>query len=117
MDYEYNPNIPIYIQIMDIIKLKVLSEEWKEGDRVPSVRDLSIEFSVNPNTMQRALSELEREGLVYSERTAGRFITTDKGKINETREAMARHTIESFLKQMQKVGFTTEQIITKIKEV
>ena len=112
---EYIPNMPIYIQIMDMIKLKVLSGEWKEGDRVPSVRDLSVEFLVNPNTMQRALGELERIGLLYSERTAGRFITSDKNKINEIRKEKAEQSTKGFLEQMRKIGFSNAEIIKMIE--
>lgn len=112
---DYTPNIPIYIQIMDIIKLKILSEEWKMGDRVPSVRDLSVDFLVNPNTMQRALGELERIGLLYSERTSGRFITNDQEKINEIRKEKAEQSISEFLEKMQKLGFSNEQIIKMIE--
>ena len=75
---DYTPGIPIYLQIIEKIKAKIISGEWRAGDRVPPVRELSLSFGVNPNTMQRSLSELEREGLLYSERTAGRFVTADE---------------------------------------
>ena len=74
-DNRYDENVPIYLQIMDRMKRRILTGDWQPGDRIPAVRDLAMAYGVNPNTMQRALSELEREGLLFSERTTGRFIT------------------------------------------
>ena len=84
---DYNTYTPIYLQIMQNIKHAIVSGNWPPGGRVPPVRDLAASYQVNPNTMQRALTELEREGLVYSERTAGRFVTGDTGRIAGLRRA------------------------------
>ena len=106
LDNQYDPGIPIYTQIMRRIQRRILTGEWGPGARVPAVRDLAVEFGVNPNTMQRALAELEREGLLFSERTSGRFITRDAALIEETRRQMAEEAIEAFLKEMKELGYT-----------
>lgn len=112
---QYDSNIPIYLQIMEKIKRRIVSGEWKAGERVPAVRELALEFGVNPNTMQRALSELEREGLLFSERTAGRFITSDDSLIGETREHMAQEMIRRFLTQIGQLGYSEEEVRRKLE--
>ena len=106
----YDPGIPIYLQIIRKIKLRIVRGEWPPGDRVPGVRELAAVFEVNPNTMQRALSELERDGLLYSERTAGRFVTRDAGEIERTRSRMAREIAAVFLEQMETMGYGRQEI-------
>lgn len=113
---DYNPNVPIYLQIMNKIKSNIVSGQWKEGDRVPSVRELSAVFGVNPNTMQRALTELEREELLFSERTAGRFVTKDSARISQVREEYGREIIGRFLEQLTALGYTREQIAQLVME-
>ena len=81
MDKKLEDNMPIYVQIMNRVREAIAAGELRPGDRVPSVREMAQQFEVNPNTMQRALNELEREGLLESERTAGRFVTEDKALI------------------------------------
>ncbi|HJD23337.1 MAG TPA: GntR family transcriptional regulator [Firmicutes bacterium] len=106
----YENSRPIYLQIMDRIRRRIAAGEWRAGERVPPVRDLALEFGVNPNTMQRSLSELEREGLLYSERTAGRYITADTALIGRVREEMARRETEAFLRRMAGLGCTRGEI-------
>ena len=77
MQWNFDGNAPIYTQLVDQIKLGIVSGEWIPGQRVPAVRELAVEAGVNPNTMQRALQELERQGLMFSQRTSGRFVTED----------------------------------------
>lgn len=86
-DNQFDSGAPIYTQIMNKIKLRILSGQWAAGERIPAVRELAVEFGVNPNTMQRSLSELERDGLLFSERTTGRYITRDAALIERTRPA------------------------------
>ena len=83
MPWELDNDRPIYLQLMERIQQDIVSGIYKPGDRLPSVRDLAVEAAVNPNTMQKALSELERSGLVYSQRTSGRFITEDTRLLDE----------------------------------
>lgn len=109
-DNQYDPGVPIYTQIITKIKLRILTGEWKPGDRVPAVRELAMEFGVNPNTMQRSLAELERDGLLFSERTAGRFITQDVALIDDARRQMARQAISAFIRQMEQMGYARRDI-------
>lgn len=113
---QYDPGKPIYLQIIQHIREKIASGEWQPGDRVPPVRDLALEFGVNPNTMQRSLSELERDGLVYSERTSGRFITKDSALINKVREDMALEFVVSYISDMTLIGYTPEEIRGRLEE-
>lgn len=100
---------PVFIQIMEKLKLDIVTGIYLPGDKLPSVRDLAGEAAVNPNTMQRAFSELEREGLVYTQRTNGRFITEDTTMINQLKEQMALDAISGFLQSMRQLGFSAEE--------
>jgi len=110
MANDYSANTPIYLQIINDIKLKIVSGEWKTGQRIMPVRELAMRFTVNPNTMQRALSELEREGLIYTERTTGKFVTTDEDLVSKVRDMLAAEYLEDFFSNMLKLGYTTEHI-------
>ena len=110
MAWTLDDSRPIYLQIMDFIKTKIIAGFYKPGEKLPSVRDLAMEASVNPNTMPKALIELERDGLVYTQRTSGRFITEDTGKLSEIRGQMARTQVVCFIRNMEELGFTKEQI-------
>ncbi len=119
MPWNLDSDRPIFIQIIEKIQMDIISGFYKPGDKLPSVRELAQEASVNPNTMQKALSELERTGLVYSQRTSGRFITEDTTMIDELKAKLARELITQFLENMQKLGFQKEEtlsLLTKIME-
>lgn len=111
MSNDFSANTPIYMQIMDEIKLKIVSGSWEPGQRLPSVRELAVEFSVNPNTMQRALSELERDGLLYTERTSGRYVSQDQKKISQARDEMADEYTTNYYELMTKLGYKKEDIV------
>lgn len=117
MKKDFDNNLPIYIQIIDEIKIMIASGNLKAGDKLSSVRDMAQEFGVNPNTMQRAFSELERENLVFAERTSGRFITNDGGVIVELRNTLAEKELEKFMEYMKKIGCTEDEVIEKIKNM
>ena len=117
MTWEFKDNRPIYTQLVEQITLKIVSGEYKIGEKLPSVRDLASEATVNPNTMQKALAELERRGLVYSVRTSGRFITQDCNIIKDTQKTLAKDEIKEFLEKMQKIGFDKNRLLTTLKEV
>ena len=110
MDTLLNESLPIYMQIMDHIRAAIVSGELKAGEKIATVRELAEAFGVNPNTMQRALSELEREGLLMSERTAGRFVTKDTAIIEAVRREAAEQVVKEFLQKMQNMGFSRDQI-------
>ncbi|NCB41466.1 MAG: GntR family transcriptional regulator [Clostridia bacterium] len=106
---QYASSTPIYLQLVDQFKHRIIAGELKAGSKLESVRDLAVSFEVNPNTMQRALSELERNNLVYAERTSGRFITQDKELIVKMREEVAQEIIETFIQQMESIGFSNKE--------
>ncbi len=93
---QFESNVPIYLQLVNTFKHKIVSGDLKDGSKLESVRDLALTYEVNPNTMQRALAELERDGLVFTERTSGRFITKDRELIIKMREAVATEIIKQF---------------------
>ena len=113
--YEFNTTEPIYIQMIDIFKQKIVSGEWQRGSRTPTVRDLAIEYGINPNTVQRSLSELEREGLMYCERTSGRYITSDESLIKKEKERIAQKEVDGFMKRMSAVGCSKDEIIDFVR--
>lgn len=114
MAWDFKDDRPIYTQLLEQIQKRIITGTYKSGDRLPSVRDLASEAAVNPNTMQRALTELERMGLVYSNRTSGRMITDDKEKIIEIKESIAKDTVRQFLGNMQSLGYESDEILTFI---
>ncbi|MBC5713317.1 GntR family transcriptional regulator [Roseburia sp. BX1005] len=116
MPWNLTSDRPIFMQIIEIIQLEIISGKYRPGDKLPSVRDLASEAAVNPNTMQKALSELERSGLVYSQRTSGRFITEDVKMIEELKSSLAKEKIHEFLENMQKLGFQKEETIRLMTE-
>ncbi len=107
---------PVFIQIIEKLKLDIVTGVYPPGDKLPSVRDLASEASVNPNTMQRAFSELERAGLVYTQRTNGRFITEDQNMIYQLKEQMAVDAISTFLKNMELLGFSGKEAAELLME-
>ena len=108
MEWELQGDRPIWLQLTEQIQLRIVSGEYPAGERLPSVRDLAAETAVNPNTMQKALTELERGGLVYSQRTSGRFITQDQQLIQQLKQRLAREETDGFLERMDGLGFTGE---------
>ena len=117
MAWELNSDRPIYAQILEKLQVRIVCGVYPPGEWLPSVRDLAAEASVNPNTMQKALAELERGGLVYSKRTSGRFITEDVQMIAALKSSLARDKIEAFLESMQNLGFQKEDTIALMQEM
>lgn len=115
MPWNFNNNTPIYLQIMDHIKLSVAIGEYKAGDKLLPVRELAADAEVNPNTMQKALSELERDGLLYSQRTSGRYITDDEQKIAQMRNGLATGHMDTFLDNMGELGYSADSALTELK--
>lgn len=111
MSWNFNDERPIYLQLMEQIQLRIVSGVYKVGEKLPSVREMASDASVNPNTMQKALTELERTGLVYTQRTSGRFITEDSNMIKDIRNGLAREQIEKFLYNMEKIGYTKQETV------
>ena len=116
MPWDLDNNRPIYLQLMEKIQQVIISGVYHAGDRLPSVRELALEASVNPNTMQKALSELERNGLVHTQRTSGRFITEDKTMLKQLKTELAAVHIQDFLNTMKQLGFPPEEILELIEK-
>ena len=116
MQWQFSNDAPIYTQLIWQVKVGIVTGAFPPGERLPSVRDLATEAGVNPNTMQRALAELERDGLVYSQRTAGRFVTEDNTMINAAKRSLAQRHVKTFLEAMLRLGFRKDEIISLIEQ-
>ncbi len=116
MPWELDNDRPIYLQLMERIQHDIISGVYKPGDKIPSVRDLALDAAVNPNTMQKALSELEQNGLVYSQRTSGRFITDDEELLKNMKMQLATEHIRQFFEQMHQLGFSDDETLQMIQE-
>lgn len=114
MRYEFDNNMPIYIQLVELLKKEIISGLMKPGERIPSVRDLSFKLKVNPNTLQKALGELEEMKLIYTERTNGKFVTNDYKLINKFKEKYANELIDKFINDMESIGIKKNEIINYI---
>ena len=114
---KYDNNIPIYIQLINQLKLNIISGRFKQGQRLPSVRELALEMKVNPNTMQKALTQLEELKLIYTERTNGKYVTEDIKLINKLKEQYAKELSKEYFICMKNIGFTHEEIIDYLKEM
>ena len=110
MPWNLDSSRPIYLQIIERVQMDIITGRYQPGDKLPSVRNLAQEAAVNPNTMQKALSELERSGLIYSQRTSGRFITEDKELIHQMKKELAAAEVSAFVAHMKQLGLTPEEI-------
>lgn len=110
----FDNNQPIYIQIMDLIKRQIITGELKEGDKLPSVREIATDLKVNPNTIQRSYQELERENLVYTQRGMGTYVTEDKEIVKELKNNLAKNIVNGFLNDMKAIGFSSNEIVDLI---
>ena len=116
MRWQFSNDVPIYSQLIEQIKVSIVSGMFAPGERLPSVRDLATEAGVNPNTMQRALAELERDGLVYSQRTAGRFVTEDQTMIDHVKRSLAQRHIQAFWEAMTHLGYDREEVLALMRQ-
>ena len=116
MNWIFDTDRPIYVQLKEQILLLLVTGAYPAGSKLPPVRDLAAEASVNPNTLQKALAELERDGLVYTQRTSGRFVTEDEKMIQQAKANLAYEQIEQFLKKMAGIGYTREETLALIEK-
>ena len=114
MSWTLDNDRPIYLQLMERIQRDIIAGVYQPGDKLPSVRDLALEAAVNPNTMQKALSELVRSGLVYSQRTSGRFITEDTEMLTQMKKELATEHIQEFFQKMEQLGFSRAELLTLV---
>lgn len=115
MQWKLDNAAPIYAQLVDQLKMRIVTGVYPMGSRMPAVRELAMEAGVNPNTMQRALQELERQGLVYSQRTSGRFVTEDSDAVLGEKEKLAGAYVNTFLAQMSMLGFGQKEILDMLR--
>ena len=117
LDYIFDNERPIYIQLVEMLRKEIVSGKLKTGERLPSVRELALTARVNPNTMQKALAELENEGLVYTERTNGKFVTDNKELIEKIKKELAEENVNNFLNDMKNIGITYEEAVIYLQEL
>jgi len=115
MDYTFDNERPIYMQLCEKIRIEIISKNMKPGEKLPSVRELAVIFRVNPNTVVKALSELEVEKLIYTERTNGKFITEDNDLIEKLKIKFAKELSQKFIKDMENIGIGKKDIIDILK--
>ena len=117
MEFTFENNIPIYIQLLDYMKIYLISGVFKSGERLPSVRDFATTFKVNPNTMQKALSELENMSLIYTERTNGKYVTKDKKVIEKIKDEYAMTLAKSYFQGMKRIGLGKADSIKYLERI
>jgi DNA-binding transcriptional regulator YhcF (GntR family) len=117
MKWNIDTERPVYVQLIEKIQAGIISGYYKPGDKLPSVRDLASEAAVNPNTMQKALADLERTGLIYANRTSGRLITSDEVMIKKLKEQSAASLVQEFLEKMKQHGFGPEETLAYVAEI
>ena len=116
MSWTFDNNKPIYLQIMEKIKLQIISHKLEPNQQLPTVRELASEAGVNPNTIQRALSDLEREGFVYTKRISGRFVTEDLDLILQSRKQLSEEQLQQFVTGMVEFGYEKEELPTVLRD-
>jgi len=117
MKFEFDNNIPIYIQLVEQLKIYIISGQIKLGERLPSVRELALQTQVNPNTMQKALVELEELKLIYTERTNGKFVTKDQKLIDKCKMQYANELSNKYFLSMKSIGFDKNKTIDYLKKL
>ena len=117
MDNIFDNERPIYIQLVEKLEHEIISGKLKAGSRIASVRELALYMKVNPNTMQKALLEIEEEGLIYTERTNGKFVTKDHKLIEKKKKEMAKEKVKNYIDDMSKIGIDLEEAVNYLKEM
>ena len=117
MEVKFDNERPIYIQLVELLEIDIVSGNLKSGERILSVRDLSVKYKVNPNTMQKALAELEELKLIYTERTNGKYVTSDSNLIKKYKEKYAKEKAYKYFSDMKELGFNSSNAITYLKSI
>lgn len=112
----FDANIPIYLQVMEDVKLKIINGTLKPGDKIPSVREMAMTMGINPNTIQRALGELEREGFIRTERAVGKYVSDNTELFAQSKQKLIDENIHHFLEQMKLLGLDKKDIMEYLKE-
>lgn len=116
MKWSFENGIPIYLQILERLRTEIASGAYPPGEKLPPVRELSLEAGVNPNTMQRAFAELEREGIVYTQRTSGRFVTEDETVLRQLRRSLSEGVVDEMCTRLARLGMSREEILEAVRE-
>ena len=117
MEYVFDNERPIYIQLVEMIRIDIVSGKFKKGQKLPSVRELALMMKVNPNTMQKALVELEDEKLIYTERTNGKYVTEDEKLIEKIKKLLAQDKVNNYLNSMKNIGISYELAVKYLQEL
>ena len=115
MSWEFQDHLPIYAQLMDTLKRRIITGRYLPGEKLPSVRELAAEAGINPNTVQRAFQELEREGLIYTQRATGKYVTENADEIKTARQELAKSQVVDFLTTMQSLGYSVGDVIVLLQ--
>ena len=115
MSWEFQDHLPIYAQLMDTLKRRIVTGRYLPGEKLPSVRELAAEAGINPNTVQRAFSELEREGLIYTQRATVKYVTENEADIKSAKQTLAKTQVADFLRAMQSLGFSVGDVIVLLQ--
>lgn len=117
MNTEFDNERPIYIQLAEILRIKIITGELKQGQRIPSIRELALTMKVNPNTMLKALLELEKEKLIYTERTNGKYVTSNQDLISYVRSNIANEIVHNYLNKMQIIGLDYQEALKYLQNI
>ncbi len=117
MEYIFDNERPIYIQLVELIRIDIVSGKFQKGQKIPSVRELALIMKVNPNTMQKALVELENEKLIYTERTNGKYVTEDEELIEKVKKELAQEKVNNYLTSMNNIGISYGLAIKYLQEL
>lgn len=117
MNYIFDNERPIYIQLVELIRTDIVSGKYEKGSKLPSVRELALTMKVNPNTMQKALVELENEKLIYTERTNGKYVTEDEKKLEKIKKHLAQEKVNNYLNSMKSIGINYENALSYLQEL
>ncbi len=117
MAYIFDNERPIYIQLVEIIRIQIVSGKFQKGQKIPSVRELALTMKVNPNTMQKALAELENEKLIYTERTNGKYVTEDESLVEKVKKELAKEKVNNYLNSMNDIGISYDEAIKYLQEL
>lgn len=115
MNFKFTNDSPIYTQITNYLKLYIVSGKLKPNEKLPSVRELAMQIKINPNTVQKSLEKLELERLIYTERTNGKYVTNNTKLIKKIKQTLAKEKINTYLNDMQSLGFTKQEAITYLQ--
>ena len=116
MNFIFDNDRPIYIQLVEQLKECIVSGKFKAGEKLPSVREFAMQIKVNPNTVQKALTEIENQKLIYTERTNGKVVTENEELIENVKKELANQKVQKYFQDMNKLGINKQEAITYLQE-